>query len=470
MGVADEGSKRAVGNAWGDDISPERQAELEQRLQAWEQEADHHSEQRGPFDRGETILRLTGADVFWLAARTLARVSDAGAIAQQELRLRQAQHDVVMRTQLERATLPLSNASIPSVNLSGAEMLGADLSGAILSGANLSGADMLGANLSSAILSGANLSGAGMLGVNLSHANLLGAHLSNAYLLGANLSHATASGVDLSCANLREATLYRAYLYRANLSQAGLVGANLLGANLNGTDLSGADLRSARLNIETGLRETRLSTTTLLADVVWNSAPVSLVDWERLPTVGDATRAGERRDLEGKKKDAVRRLAEYEAAVRACRLLAVVLRSQGLNEHADRYAYRAQLMQRVVLRRQGQPLRWLGSLLLDTIAGYGYRPLRTLFWYLAVIGAFAFAYFQATHGALTFGLPPSHVQPLAWYEALVLSVSSFHGRGFFQPVQSLGDPAAILAAAEAVLGLFIEISFIATFTQRYFGK
>jgi hypothetical protein len=61
------------------------------------------------------------------------------------------------------------------------------------------------------------------------------------------------------------------------------------------------------------------------------------------------------------------------------------------------------------------------------------------------------------------------VQPLQWYEALVLSVSAFHGRGFFQPVQSLGDPVAILAAVEALIGLFTEITFIATFTQRFFG-
>lgn len=58
---------------------------------------------------------------------------------------------------------------------------------------------------------------------------------------------------------------------------------------------------------------------------------------------------------------------------------------------------------------------------------------------------------------------------MEWYQALVLSVSSFHGRGFFQPVQSLGDPVAILGAGEAIVGLFIEISFIATFTQRFFG-
>jgi hypothetical protein len=37
-------------------------------------------------------------------------------------------------------------------------------------------------------------------------------------------------------------------------------------------------------------------------------------------------------------------------------------------------------------------------------------------------------------------------------------------------VQSPGDPIAILAAIEAVFGLFIEVTFIATFTQRFFGK
>ena len=55
-------------------------------------------------------------------------------------------------------------------------------------------------------------------------------------------------------------------------------------------------------------------------------------------------------------------------------------------------------------------------------------------------------------------------------EALVLSVSSFHGRGFFLQSMTLSDPFARLAAAEAVLGLLIEISFIATFTQRFFGR
>jgi hypothetical protein len=114
-------------------------------------------------------------------------------------------------------------------------------------------------------------------------------------------------------------------------------------------------------------------------------------------------------------------------------------------------------------------LGWAFSWLLNLVAGYGERPVRSFVAYLLVLIGFAGAYLAATNGLLVFGTGATLVQPLHWYEALVLSVSAFHGRGFFQPVQSLGDPVAILAAVEAVIGLFIEITFIATFTQRFFG-
>jgi hypothetical protein len=58
-------------------------------------------------------------------------------------------------------------------------------------------------------------------------------------------------------------------------------------------------------------------------------------------------------------------------------------------------------------------------------------------------------------------------------DALVYSLTSFHGRGFLPGLGSettLHNPLIVLAASEAVVGLFVEISFIATFTQRYFGK
>lgn len=59
---------------------------------------------------------------------------------------------------------------------------------------------------------------------------------------------------------------------------------------------------------------------------------------------------------------------------------------------------------------------------------------------------------------------------LRWDEALVLSISNFHGRGLFPTGLSLGDPVAILAAIEAIIGLLIEIARIATLTQRFFAR
>ena len=163
----------------------------------------------------------------------------------------------------------------------------------------------------------------------------------------------------------------------------------------------------------------------------------------------------------GKRKNSVTRLEEFEAAVRANRQLAVALREQGLDEEAARFAYRAQLLQRVVLLWQGKFGPYLFSLLLDLLAGYGYRPGRSLMAYLVVIFGFMGLYLLNAHGAA------AH---LSWDEALILSVSSFHGRGFFLQNVALGDTFARLAAVEAVLGLLIEVSLIATFTQRYLGR
>jgi hypothetical protein len=87
--------------------------------------------------------------------------------------------------------------------------------------------------------------------------------------------------------------------------------------------------------------------------------------------------------------------------------------------------------------------------------------MRSFITYLLVILAFAAA-FVALGGA--------NGQALPWNEAIVVSMTAFHGRGFFSSVFQPGDPQAAVAAAEALIGLFIEITFIATFTQRFFGR
>jgi hypothetical protein len=105
--------------------------------------------------------------------------------------------------------------------------------------------------------------------------------------------------------------------------------------------------------------------------------------------------------------------------------------------------------------------QYLFSGFLNLLAGYGYRPGRSVLWYLFLIVGFALAYHFL--GGLSL-FPP---------DAFFFSIMSFHGRGFFPNLSqetNLHNPLVMLAAAEAIIGLLIEISFIATFTQRYFGK
>jgi hypothetical protein len=187
---------------------------------------------------------------------------------------------------------------------------------------------------------------------------------------------------------------------------------------------------------------------------------------------------GEEQEAKQKKQDGIVksktvRLKEFERAVRANRQLAVILRNQGLDDEAARFAYRAQVLQKdtfwfqifqpeQTVRQRSRPLRsWLFSWFLYLLAGYGYRPGRSVIAYLLMICIFATAYFL---------LGPTGTHHLQWYEALVVSLTAFHGRGFFSEQFQPGDPQAIIAAIEAVVGLVIEISFIATFTQRFFGR
>lgn len=175
--------------------------------------------------------------------------------------------------------------------------------------------------------------------------------------------------------------------------------------------------------------------------------------------LGDEHEARQKK-RDGKLKEGATRLEEYESAVRANRQLAVALQAQGLNEEAARFAYHAQKLQSIVLWRQKKLGQYLFSLFLDLLAGYGYRPGRSVLWYLVVIFGFALAYFAIGH------LP-------FFPDAFVFSLTSFHGRGFFPGLgsqDSLHNPLVVIAAFEAVIGLLIEISFIATFTQRFFGR
>src|SRR5260370_173044 len=307
-------------------------------------------------------------------------------------------------------------------------------------------------------LNGTDLSGAQLDGANLRRAQLDGANLSRAQLDGANLSRAQLDG-----ANLSRAQLHSANLIAAQLNGADLRGAQLEGANLSCAQLKGADLREAQLE-GVNLRDATLGNEhhigPRLADAQWGTINLAVVDWSHVSKLGDEWEAVQKMTRSGK-KEKHERLNDYRAAVRANRQLAVALQAQGLSEEAARFAYRAQRLQCIVLRRQKKLGQYLFYTFLETLAGYGYRPIRTVLWYLGIISLFALAYHF--FGGLSL-YPP---------DAFVYSLTSFHGRGFFPGLNarpSLHDPLIMLAALDTVICLFIEISFIATFTPPVFGK
>lgn len=236
------------------------------------------------------------------------------------------------------------------------------------------------------------------------------------------------------------------------------------GADLLGAHLEGADLFNAFFDSVTTLNGAYFSNkqwgAATLVDVHWADVNLAVVDWSTVSVLGDEIMARSIKTTVG----VFRRHGGpglYERPARAYRQLAVVLRNQGLSDEANRFAYRAQLMQHKVYWYQKKLPQWLFSWFLSLLAGYGYKPLRSFLAYLIVIATFAAAYFivgQRVGPALS---------PLS---AWVFSMTSFHGRGFFPGGIKLDDPLTVLAAFEAFIGLLIEVTFIATFTRRLFGQ
>ncbi len=319
---------------------------------------------------------------------------------------------------------------------------------------NRKGLDLRGADLSQKDLSGLPL------------ACIQGGLTSDEWLYATD-EQRNMSVVQMGKADLVEAQLQGTDLFKAQLQGADLRAAKLQGAHLVKAQLQGADLQRAELD-GVGLYKATLSDekygSALLTDIRWGEVNLAVVDWTPVKMLGDEQVARQKKDSEGGIKDKRTRLDEYKRAVRASRQLSVVLRNQGLNEDAARFAYRAQLLQRRVFRLQGGIRsfgQYLSSLLLDLLAGYGYKPWRSFLAYLIVITGFATTYFfiGRTVGPV--------LSPLG---SFVFSMTSFHGRGFFPGGIGLDDPLTVLAALEAFVGLLIEVTFIATLTQRLFGR
>lgn len=405
---------------WEPEIDEKRQKYLDER-RSITPDIDQHIY---PFK--DIDPKLSRADVEWLLAthengRGPVNWNDESQRERQGLDLRGADLRNVHLHGLPLARIIAGPSSFHERMVEQDEAVTAHLEGTCIRAAHLEGACLIGAHLEEA---------------DLQLAHLEGAFLTDAHLEGALLVEARLEGVSLSGAHLEEAVL---------------VATHLEGANLEETHLEGADLNAAFFDSSTNLYRIVLSNnkygTASLCDIHWGDLNVGLVDWSTISTLGEEHTAAK-----GIKND-----YGYEMAARAYRQLSIVLRNQGINDHAARFAYRAQIMQRKLFWYQRKFLSYLGSLSLALVSGYGYKAGRCFIAYALVIGLFATIYhLLGTHPA--------------WNESIVISMTAFHGRGFFPEQFHPGDPQALAAAIEALVGLLIEITLIVTLTQRFFGK
>jgi hypothetical protein len=342
---------------------------------------------------------------------------------------------------------------------------GLDLRGAQLEGEDLSDLPLVDVRLGLSLYELPLVDGARQL-PSLDSIEAATAHLERATLHGAHLERAQCWGTHFERADLRGVYFRRAGLWSAHFQKADLGRAHLEDAFLQGANLSGANMQLVFFDAGTHLQNICLQTkedgATQFRDMQWGNANLALIDWAQISMLGEEEVARRRTNPDGTPKVRKCRVVEYRTAARTNRQLATVLRGQGINEQADRFAHHALVMARKANFWEFSLLKWFGSLVLALVAGYGYKPLRSLITYLVVIGGFAFIYYHAARAV--------HVaMPLL--AALVFSVTSFHGRGFM-PSENVGltNPLTEWAAVEAIIGLLIEIVFIATFTQRFFAR
>lgn len=212
--------------SWGQLISDARKA----HLNAWaERQSRQVSVPIALREAGQPHASLlTGADVFWLAKRSLVGSDGDPDTADEVLRAAQ---------RMSGSSLQLSD-----LHLEGAYLSGAHLEGAYLSGAHLEGAILQHAHLESGMLSQAHLEGAA-----LSQAHLEGADLQDAHLNGTVLSKSHLEAANLAGAHLQGAILVWAHLEGACLRGAHLEGVLLQQAHLESKRYAGADTEWKRL-------------------------------------------------------------------------------------------------------------------------------------------------------------------------------------------------------------------------------
>ncbi len=331
-------------------------------------------------------------------------------------------------------------------------------------------------------------------GVNLSSTKDTLLRIRGACFTEANLDGVNFSGSEVTWADFSGATMKRALLRETNFSATNFTSTNLEssdlfsailnGANFTQANLANVNLQQARINQDTCFLYTT-TTLTKVAEMRWNNAPMNLSGWlyesgydpldVKFPVPStskilrkDKWRLGDQDELYFRSLSSGKRRAHALRQVsRAYAALAATLRNQNYSTASSEYRLRALQLERRALQAEGAILSRALLKMLDMISGHGEKPGRILLSYLFIVVGFLLLYLGIdTQWEYTRIISnPSQI-----LDALVYSLTSFHGRGFFPGGSTLTahDPQIVLAAIEAVVGLFIEITLIATITRRFF--
>jgi len=264
---------------------------------------------------------------------------------------------------------------------------------------------------------------------NLRGITLTGASLRGFDFAGANLENVLFDRCDLRHANFSDANLRRAFFGWADLREADFVRAELNSAVFTGANLEGVHLTA--YSISFGRKPINLTMQSFGREGLFRRPHVC----EDGPQFAQAT---------------------YQA-------LKSHFVSNGDYDSASWASFSERLMQRRVLWNERRLIRWMGSFIFGAISGYGERPARAILASVALVCAYAAA-FYASRVVVLSGATLTKV------DALTLSVATFAGYSLPDILIRFGSVGRVLLTSEAFLGLFLFGVFIFTLTKRYVAR
>jgi hypothetical protein len=108
---------------------------------------------------------------------------------------------------------------------------------------------------------------------------------------------------------------------------------------------------------------------------------------------------------------------------------------------------------------------YLPSLVMNLLCGYGEKPYRIILAALSAILLFAAAYWS--FGTIE---PACRASALRWYDYIYYSAITFTTVGYGDIIPKSGALSRLLAAAEAVCGVFVTGLFIFTLARKYSAR